>query len=108
MINELLVELGAWMRGHLAYISVMIAATLLVIFGNDINRTVKRQISHYHFLFRTIIFVLLCAFGYGILMNWMAPFIQFQLGQLSLQYLGLVVIGIMLALGIIAERKHTF
>lgn len=108
MINELLVELGAWMRGHLGYISVMIAATLLVIFGNDINRAVSRQISQYHFIFRTIIFVLLCAFGYGILMNWMAPFIQFQLNQVSSRYLGILIVGIMLALGIVAERKHTF
>ncbi|RUO38509.1 DUF3392 domain-containing protein [Aliidiomarina shirensis] len=108
MINEILLELGAWMRGHLTYISVMIAATLLVIFGNDVNRAVKRQIRHYHFFFRTIVFVLLCAFGYGILMNWMSPFIQFQLGLVSTRFLGPLVIGIMLALGIIAERKHTF
>ncbi|WP_194755458.1 DUF3392 domain-containing protein [Aliidiomarina indica] len=106
MLNDVLITLGSWMRGHLPYISMMISATVLVIWGSDINRIVRNQVIQYHFIIRTTAFVLLCAFGYGLLLNWMAPFIHLQLSQVSTRYLGVLVIGIMVVLGMIAERKR--
>ncbi|RUO35422.1 DUF3392 domain-containing protein [Aliidiomarina sanyensis] len=106
MLDDILISFGSWIRGHLFYVSMMISATVLVIWGGDINRIVRNQVQTYHFVVRTTVFVLLCAFGYGLLLNWLAPFLHFQLAQVSSRYLGVLILGIMIGLGMIAERKR--
>ena len=39
--------------------------TLIAIYGQDVNRWVKRRLAGRHLLFRTAVFVFICAFGYG-------------------------------------------
>ena len=52
-MQQLLNNLGMMIRPHFYEIAMMIVATLLVIYGNEINKMVKRQVAHWHFLFRT-------------------------------------------------------
>ena len=53
-------------RGNLYDISLAIMATLFVLFGPGINAWVQKSISGLNFVLRTLIFVLVCAIGYGL------------------------------------------
>ncbi|RTE87046.1 MULTISPECIES: DUF3392 family protein [Gammaproteobacteria] len=106
MWQDVLLSMSGFVRPYIFQISTMIIATLLVLYGDNINRALKRQISHYHFLIRTLIFILVCAFGYGLLLTWLVPVIANLLASISGLYLGVVTLGILIALGLLAERKR--
>ena len=92
-------------RPHFYEIAMMIVATLLVIYGNEINKMVKRQVAHWHFILRTLVFVVVCAFGYCWLLVWFTPVLASWLHQIPLQFVAVSAIGIVFLLGILAERK---
>ena len=52
-MQQLLNNLGMMIRPHFYEIAMMIVATLLVIYGNEINKMVKRR-SHWHFPFQNL------------------------------------------------------
>ncbi|EKE86876.1 DUF3392 domain-containing protein [Idiomarina xiamenensis] len=106
MLLQLANELGMMIRPHLYEFALIIMATLLVIYGNEINQVVRRQVSHWHFIFRTLVFVLVCAFGYGLLLIWLTPWLSSWLHSIPLRYLAVSCIAILLLLGVIAERKR--
>lgn len=83
-----------------------IMATLLVIYSETVNRLFKRQIGGLHFIFRTVLFILLCAFGYGALLIYVTPMLARLLASVGMIYLGPLVLGIFIILGVIAERKN--
>ncbi|MGM0481347.1 MAG: DUF3392 family protein [Pseudomonadota bacterium] len=102
---QLLNELGFLVRPHLYQIAMMIVATLLVIFGNDVNQMIRRQIAGLNFLLRALIFVLVCAFGYGYLLVWFTPVLADGLAQIPLHLIAPATLTILLSLGLLAERR---
>ncbi|MCC5856337.1 MAG: DUF3392 domain-containing protein [Idiomarina sp.] len=106
LIQEILAHLSMHVRPYLSHVGMMVVATLLVLYGSSINRAVRRQVGHYNFFFRTLVFVLLCAFGYGLLLTWLTPLLVAQLRAIPNQYLGLVVVAIVIGLGMLVERKR--
>lgn len=106
MLEDILLQLTMHVRPYLSQVAMMVVATLLVLYGNNINNSLKRHISHYNFVLRTLIFVLVCAFGYGLLLSWLTPILADTLRRLPSIYLGVTVIGLVLGLGILAERKR--
>ena len=106
VLESWIVAASGWLRPHLMTVALMIVATLLVLYGNNVNAAVKRQIQHYHFVLRTFIFILLCAFGYGLLTSLLTPFVASQLASLSNFTLFPVVLTLSITLGILAERKR--
>ena len=83
---------SGWVQTHLSAISTAIVTTLLVIFGDEINGSIKKQIRNYNFLVRTAAFVALCVFGYGLL-------------YFGSCHLPLTVIVAFIAMCMLAERK---
>lgn len=105
-MNQMLIQLGYSIRPHLSDFAMMIVATLLVIYGNSINQAVRRQVSHMHFIIRTLIFILVCAFGYGLLTVWLAPLLADALARIPNFWLAAASAGILIVLGMLAERKR--
>lgn len=104
-IAQYLVTPSAWVQAHLSTISAAITTTLLVIFGDDINRFVKNRIRGYHFVIRTATFILLCAVGYGMLSVAGAPAVARVLRYFGDRYLALAVAAAFVVMGVLAERK---
>lgn len=98
-------DLGHQLKPYNQQISLALVASLLVIAGGDINRVVKNQIRRYHFIVRTLIFILISTFGYGAVTVLLTGLIKTQLATLNSFYFVLVVIGAFIVLGIYAERK---
>lgn len=99
-------HLSEWMRDYLNPISMAIVATILVIFGNDLNRWIRKMVRQYHFLVRLSVFILVCAFGYGVATVLLAKLLADVLGSISDYYLSLVVAAIFVILGLTAEERN--
>lgn len=98
-------QLSEWMRPHLQAIALGMVATVLVVFGNDINRWVRKCVRKYHFFVRLIIFILVCAVGYGVATVVLTKALTEILSQIGNHYLAIVVAIAFLLLGLAAEER---
>lgn len=105
-IQEVIIWLSSQLRPWTAQIAVALLATLLVLYGPVINRKLRALLGGAHFIVRLLAFVLLCTFGYGLLLVWLAPHLAHIIASLGSLYLAPIVIAAFLALGFIAERKN--
>lgn len=103
---DLLQQWGALFRPYVRDIALAMVATCLVVFGDDINRLIRRQIAHWHFVWRTLIFILVCAFGYGALTLFLTPLVATQLAGFNNLWLPWFCLAIFTGLGILAQRKR--
>lgn len=106
IINEILIRSGNWMHGNMQNITLALVATLLVIYGDQINRTVKRFLRPYPRIVRILGFVVMCAFGYGLLTVLLTPVLAGWLSLVSIKWLAPLVLAAFLFVGWMAERKN--
>ena len=102
---DLIATLSRWSRSHLSDISLAIMATLLVLFGPAINAWVQQRIGSLNFVFRTLLFVLICAVGYGLAMVFVTPWLAKGLGYLNNYTLAPVLLLVFFVIGMIADRS---
>ena len=98
-------DLLSWVAQHRYQICIAWVASLLVIYGGPIARAVRNVARSWHFVFRVLFFVFVCAFGYGWVTLFTASHLSKQMGRLSSYWeLAVVLLGFFL-LGILAEKK---
>lgn len=95
-----------FLRQHLHDIAVAIIATLLVIFGSDINRSIKGLVKRNHFVVRLAVFVLVCAFGYGLATVFLADLLVSLLRSIPGRFLAVWILLLFVLLGLVAERRR--
>ena len=95
-----------WCQPYYSEIALTLVATLLVIYGDVLNKRLKHLLSPHHFIIRTVVFVLVCAFGYGLLIVYAAPYIRQLILMLPSTYQGLSIVAVFLLLGYLAEHKR--
>ena len=105
LVLDLIATLSRWCRGNLYDISLAIMATLFVLFGPGINAWVQKSISGLNFVLRTLLFILLCALGYGMLIVHAPPLLAKGLAQLNNYTLAPALALAFVAIGMIAERR---
>ncbi|WP_448567526.1 DUF3392 domain-containing protein [Thalassotalea ganghwensis] len=103
---EWLNALGQSFRPFQYQASLAIIATLLVIFGNDINNAVKKLVSKQHFIVRSLVFVLVCAFGYGLLTIYLTSLLNQQLNKIPDLYIMPSILIVFLLLGMYAQKQR--
>ncbi|MEM7396441.1 MAG: DUF3392 family protein, partial [Verrucomicrobiota bacterium] len=106
VITDFLEVLADWIKPHLFNVSFAVSATLLVVYGSNINRAVKNLVKKYHVAVRLTIFIAVCSFGYGaltVLFTWALSKLFTQLGDLIL-FPSVVVLFVVI--GVLAERKN--
>ncbi|TDO95932.1 DUF3392 domain-containing protein [Marinomonas balearica] len=106
MLFELNTSAARFMQPHLNDIALAFVATCLVIYGDRINRTVKRAVSSWVFLARISAFILMCTFGYGLLTLWVQPLVLWGLTHINVTYRPLTIVISFVILGVLAERKR--
>lgn len=102
---DLIATLSRWSRSHLSDISLAIMATLLVLFGPAINAWVQQRIGSLNFVFHTLLFVLICAVGYGLAMVFVTPWLAKGLGYFNNYTLAPVLLLVFFVIGMIADRS---
>ncbi|MCY1205281.1 hypothetical protein D9M71_156610 [compost metagenome] len=105
VVLDLIATLSRWSRGHLHDIALAIMATLLVLFGPALNAWVQQRIGSLNFLFRTLLFVLLCAVGYGLAMIYLTPWLAKGLNYFNNYTLAPVLLLVFFVIGVIADRN---
>ncbi|MBU1329116.1 MAG: DUF3392 domain-containing protein [Gammaproteobacteria bacterium] len=105
LLLDLIVTLSRWSRGHLYDISLAIMATLFVLFGPGINASVQRAIGNLNFILRTLIFVAICAVGYGLAMVFITPVLAQGLGHFNNYTLAPVLLLVFFIIGVLADRN---
>jgi hypothetical protein len=106
MMNEFFSAISRALSPYFTEMSIMLMATILVVYGDIINRYIKRILAPYHFIIRVSLFVLLCAFGYGALTLYGAPFLRHIIAFLPWHYQGAGFIVSFLLIGFLAERRR--
>jgi len=94
-----------WVRPYLTEISFSFIATLLVIYGDRINGQIKKLFSGSHYVVRVTALILVSGFGYGLATVYLTGMLEKALQYKTGNYLGLIVIGVFLLLGILADQK---
>ncbi|WP_028238412.1 DUF3392 domain-containing protein [Stutzerimonas azotifigens] len=105
LLMDLIATLSRWSRGHLYDISLAIMATLFVLFGPALNAWVQRSIAGLNFFFRTLIFVLVCAIGYGLAIVFLTPWLAHGLAYFTNYTLAPVLLLIFFVIGVMADRR---
>ncbi|UXJ52286.1 DUF3392 domain-containing protein [Pseudomonas citronellolis] len=102
---DLIASASRWSRSHLSDIALAIMATLLVLFGPAINAWVQQRIGSLNFVFRTLLFVLICAVGYGLAMVFVTPWVAHGLSYFNNYTLAPVLLLLFFIIGMIADRS---
>ena len=105
-MTELMIELGQWFRPYQYQSALAIVATLLVLFGSDINNAIKGLLSKQHFIVRTVAFIVICAFGYGLLTVWLTKLLSAQLSHVPSEFVVPLIIAIFIGLGMYAQKQR--
>ena len=105
-VTDLLSALSRWLREYVDMLALAMTATVLIIFGGDINRWVKRKVNKYNFAIRLLVFVLLCAVGYGLATIYTGHLVADFLRQINDVYLFPLIVLLLIGLGLIAENKQ--
>lgn len=105
-MTSLLLDGAALLKPYSLQMAVAFVATLLVIYGDAINRTVRIFVKPYPFILRILAFVLLCTLGYGAITVWGSAQLQLVMGRIPDLYFAPIVFVAFLFLGILAERYH--
>ncbi|UUO25339.1 DUF3392 domain-containing protein [Colwellia sp. M166] len=105
-MTELVINVGQWFRGYQYQTAMAIVATVLVIFGNDINSAVRKLVAKQHFIIRCITFIVVCAFGYGLLTVWLTRLLSQQLSQVPNSYVLPLIVAIFSVLGVYAQKRR--
>lgn len=101
----LLRGLSSVVRPYLSEIGLAMAATLLVVYGQEITDFLKQKMTSLGFVLKITIFVLFCALGFGLIMSYLTPFIVRSLAQIPEEWLGIIVIALFYGIGYLAKRK---
>lgn len=101
-----LATLSRWLSPYYSQVAMTIVATVLVVYGDLLNKQIKKLLAPHHFVIRTIAFVLICAFGYGALIVFSTPHVKLLLLQIPNLYRGLSVVIVFLLLGYLAEHRR--
>ena len=99
-------ELSNWLWSYKHILVTSWIAVLLVLYGDHLNKLLKRIMRPYHYIFRIISFVVLCTIGYGFIAIYSEVAVHQLLVFVDRQWFAGIVIFIYLLLGFLAERKH--
>ncbi|OIQ26623.1 DUF3392 domain-containing protein [uncultured Vibrio sp.] len=103
---DLLAPLGRYLAPYLLEISTALIACALVVFGSDINRMLRHALRAHHFIIRTIIFVLVNAFGYGLIIVKATPYLSRTLSGLNSGMMFTIVLVSFILIGLWAQRNR--
>ncbi len=105
-LNEWNASACDWVANHLDKVSVAIAASLMVIAGGVVIKIVRDHVGTWHFVLRTLAFVVVSGLGFGFVVALVAPELYRLLGYFGHSYLLLTTVLAFFCVGLLAERRN--
>ncbi|TMX44949.1 DUF3392 domain-containing protein [Vibrio sp. Hep-1b-8] len=103
---EYLNMFGDYLSPYLSEISTALIACTLVMAGGEINALLRRLLRNYNFALRTIAFVLINAFGYGLIIVKATPYLSRTLRGLDAGIMFTIVLFCFTVIGLWAQRNR--
>ncbi|MFY8272765.1 DUF3392 family protein [Pseudoalteromonas sp. SSDWG2] len=100
-----LYRLGQWLSPYLGDIALVFVVCIIGLYAGDVIKAIKKIVAGKHFLLRTLVFVLVSAFGLGVLTLWVSPFMAQALMLFGTTYLPLTALAAFILVGVLADRK---
>ncbi|KJY84881.1 membrane protein [Vibrio galatheae] len=97
---------GGYLRPYLGEISTALIACTLVMAGGEINALVRKLLRNTNFALRTIVFVLINAFGYGLIIIKATPYLSRTLSGLEAGIMFSIVLFCFMIIGLWAQRNR--
>lgn len=105
-IKGLTHDLASYLYPWMSEIATAMVACILIVLAPDLNRAVKRLVGARAFVVRTLIFILVNAFGFGLLIVWASSHLAATLRSLSPGWLMAVLSFSFIFVGVWAERQR--
>lgn len=105
-IVSVLAKGGMMLHPWLGELATAMVACLILVLSVDVNHAIKRAIGARSFFTRTVIFVVVNAFCYGLLIVIVSPWLARQLGHMAPQWLLLLVVATFFFIGGWAQRNR--
>ncbi len=102
---DVVYTVAQFMRPYLSEIAIALVACSLVMAGGEINRHLRAVLRGHNFIVRTLVFVLLNAFGYGLVIVHLSPQLAKMLASLSSSWLVGVVLSTFVLIGLWAQHN---
>ena len=99
-------DFSNWLWSYRNLLVTSWIAVLLVLYGDNIIKLLKRAMNPYHYLLRMFSFVLLCAFGFGFIANYGETAVYTLVNIPDRSWFAIIVISVYMVLGILAEQKN--
>jgi hypothetical protein len=93
-------------RAHLPELIMILAAAIVVLLDRPIRRSVHRIARPHGALLRFLIFLMVCSFGYAAITLGCAALLKIVLTINRGALMAPIALGILIAIGIIAERQR--
>lgn len=100
-----LYQLGQWISPYLGELALIFVVCIIGLYAGDVIKTVKRIVAAKHFIIRTLVFIVVSAFGLGLLTIWVTPLIAKLLMLFGTTYLPLMLCAAFILIGVLADRK---
>jgi len=104
-MTEYFLPLAGLIRKHLPEVCLGITAVFMMLAGPGINRFIHRITGKLNWFFRYVIFVLMCAVGYGILTQILYRALKFWFTRQHSIALVLITLVIYLGLAYFAKKQ---
>ena len=105
MISQFFVKLAGLLQPYLFETCIAQVATLLVIYSGEIDRYFRKLLKPNPFIIRVTGFVLLNAFGYGLVAIGVGGLLKKFYEQIGSPVRVPMIFAVFIIIGIVAERK---
>jgi hypothetical protein len=103
---DLFAPAGRYLVPYLTEVSTAMIACLLVVAGGEINRLMRNGLRNHNFILRTLVFVLINAFGYGLIIIKATPYLARTLRSIDNGMMFITVLVSFILIGLWAQRNR--
>ncbi|WP_072669260.1 MULTISPECIES: DUF3392 domain-containing protein [Vibrio] len=97
---------GQYLAPYLAEISMALIACWLVMLGGEVNALLRRLMRNQHFIIRTLVFIIVNAFGYGLLIVKASPYLTRTLANLERGMMFSIIMISFIVIGLWAQKNR--
>lgn len=97
---------GQYLAPYLAEISIALIACWLVMLGGEVNALLRRLMRNQHFIIRTLVFIIVNAFGYGLLIVKASPYLTRTLANLERGMMFSIIMISFIVIGLWAQKNR--
>jgi hypothetical protein len=101
----IIAQLGNMLRPWAFDIATAMVVCLILVFSADVNRILRRHLLGHSFVLRTFVFIIVNAFGYGLLIVKATPWVARHIVAMPSHWMFLLIVAMFIFIGYWAQRN---